>query len=103
MHKIEFNIGETILCKENYVYVSDSRLLKDDPKKVSFLKNKNYKISDFSYWDDENKIIMYQINNWSFVSTNEIHNLFVPKFEDYFYTKKEIRKMKLNKINNERD
>jgi len=98
LHKIEFNIGDTVICKKDFE--NDNRIKKTA---IRFHKNKTYKISSSTYWDEEKKIIIYDIDSWSFVSTNEIHNLFIPNLEDHFYTKKEIRKMKLNKINNERD
>lgn len=109
MVKIDFNIGDKVLCKKNYK-VKNTNIL--------FLKNKTYNIEKITHWNKENNItnvIMYNIINlvfrgketphegWSFISTNEIHNLYLPNFEDYFYTKKEIRKIKLNKIDNERN
>ena len=102
MHKIKFNIGDTVICKKDFENdnYSQQRIKKTA---IRFHKNKTYRIKDSSYWDEEKKVIIYEIDDWSFVSTNEIHNLFVPEFEDYFYTNQEVRKMKLNKINNERD
>lgn len=101
MSKIEFKIGDTVICKKDCK--NENRIKKIIPKWIGFFKDKEYKIEDISYWNEEKNVIMYQIDNWSFVSTNETHNLHLPDFEEYFYTKQEIRRMKLNKLQNERN
>jgi len=87
--RIEFKIGDQVICKKDY------RIKKTD---ISFIKNKIYIIEHVGYWDEEKKIIMYEINNWSIISTLETHNLYLPNFKDLFYTKQEMRKLKINKI-----
>jgi len=96
--KIEFKIGDLILCKKDY------KIKNTD---VAFFKNEYYEVIYSGFWDEEKKIIMYEIRfnfqiqtnfGWSFISTSEKHNLHLPNIEEYFYTKKEIRRMKINKI-----
>jgi hypothetical protein len=108
--KIEFNIGDVVLCKNDYKrkpydYLNINTSFKR-PK--LFIKNNYYKIIFADYWDEEKKLIIYDIECnlklYSFISTTETQNLQLSIFEDYFYTKQEIRKMKIFKIQgNERN
>jgi len=94
MRNQNLNVGEKLSCKKDYIN-----------NKISIRKDEEYEISDIAINDsslidgDENVIYYYYIlddNN----SKIEIRN--DEDIETYFYTKKDIRKMKLKKLNNEK-
>lgn len=108
---MEFNIGDTVTCIKDFI----------EPKWLSnygypgsrkiYLKNKDYKITFADYWDELNGVIVYKINDvWNFYVFEKEYNLSwvqsitrlesVPKFNEYFCSKKNLRKDKINKINN---
>lgn len=82
-----------VFCKQSYIIHSDGTEL--------YTKG---------LWYDVRHIEMFQQKIVAYAIANNIPNIFDEyyfvvdgyndKFEDYFYTMKEIRKMKLKKINN---
>jgi len=104
----EFKEGDLVLCKKDYYITKDysyEKIKKDRHEFLLFEKDKTYIINDF--WGDEEYEILH-LNNSEMGQTfyhidkkdidmfeeDEITN----HFDDFFYTKKEMRKLKINKI-----
>lgn len=96
---IEFKKGDLVLCKKNCHSFIDGK----KTNRSLFNKYKLYEIKRSSYWDYKSNVIVYDIytNSNSIVSfydftDNSFHDI---KFNEFFYTKQEIRKLKIEKIN----
>ena len=92
--KIEFQIGDIVTCKKDFKPIGYSL---EKIRKSKLSKNKNYTIIYSGYWNES--IIVYQLSEQplSFYYTNEEFS-FDPSFYEYFYNKRESRKLKLNKL-----
>lgn len=94
----EFKKGDLVLCKRDcYRYINNKKDI------ILFNRDKLYEIIRSSYWDYKSNVIIYSIysNSNTIISfydftDNSFHNI---KFSEFFYTKKEIRKLKIKKIN----
>lgn len=87
-----------VLCKKNF-----------EEQGIIFIKNKWYSIIDgYETHDDNNKINSYFIKSkknygMRFILSNFIEKTNFPRyrFNEYFYTLQEIRKIKLQNLSNE--
>lgn len=92
--EIDLKIGDIVTCTKDFIepkWITDFGI---KPRKM-FIKNRDYKITFIDYWDKEDESIVYQIDDiWTFYSRN------IPLFNEYFCSKKIMRKNKLNNLEN---
>jgi hypothetical protein len=103
MIEIQFKSGDIVTCIKDFKTPKWIRSL-DRLKNLHsgiFIKNRDYKVTDSNYYDDAKNIIVYTIEGtWRFYEF-EGENLALNKlkFFDHFCSKRELRKDKINKIN----
>jgi hypothetical protein len=98
---IDYNVGDIVLCKKDFK-ISE---LKSFPITLYF-KNRHYIITYSGYWDDDNNIIVYIVEDFEksisttfYIDKYNRLSINMREFENYFYTKTEHRLKKLNFIN----
>ena len=110
---MEFKNVDMVICKKDFIprgYTLEKIC------KIQFIKNKEYKITYSGYWSPDENLILYEIDGNYNKNVNLIRSFYANKnddsllkqlnltdFHEYFYSKTELRKMKLNKLKNERD
>lgn len=85
---IDFKVGDDVICKKDFKcgeWIGNKKVI----PQIIFFENKTYKINYANYWDEANNVIVYEKN---IIGANS------RKFLEYFYTKRETRKIKLKKI-----
>ena len=94
--RIEYNVGDKVICKKSF--------RPNGEKHFKFLKNNSYQLIELGYWDTEHNVMFYNIDGYRFFvfddtidKTNPFSNIIV-KFETFFYTKKELRQLKIKKL-----
>lgn len=98
----EYRKGDLILCKKDFVENKRNRLSYKSKESIFFKKNNYYTLDFLNYWDNENTIIVSILNEVVFyVLLTNTYDLILdnaPKFYDYFYSKQELRSIKLKKL-----
>jgi len=96
----EFKIGDFVLCKKDFneKYPFTKKIM----KKI-FTKGSEYRINYADYWNLEKSVYVYGFDNlYTFYDGTglKFETIFKnsPHFYNYFYTKKEIRKIKIDNI-----
>jgi len=87
----DFKIGNRVLCKNTFVtnYRKDNNVI---GQMIHFFKGRYYIIIDYKFLDNE----------WQFIFKSELSEhcrLPEKSLYNWFYCEKELRKLKLNKIN----
>jgi len=89
---MDFKIGNNVVCK--YTLVTNNRKDNDiSGKQVHFSEGKSYKVVDYKVVDGE----------WCYILHSELsNNCHIPekRIKSWFYTQKELRKLKLKEIEN---
>lgn len=88
---MKLKVGDILICKTNKIIAGGTKL-----GESYYTKEKHYKVVGFMGYDNE--IIMIE-NNLKGIVTSPQNVFFQNEIEINFYTKKEIRKLKLNEIN----
>lgn len=107
---MEFKNGDMVICKKDFI---PRGYTLEKIRKIVFFKNKEYIISYSGYWSPDENLILYEIYDPNFKNVNLIESFYANKnddsllkqinltdFYEYFYSKAELRKMKLNKLKN---
>ena len=88
---MEYKVGNKVLCKCAWV-TNNRRDNSVDGQKTHFFKNMFYEIVDYKEYDGE----------WVFVLKSELSDacrIPINYMRGFFYSEKELRKLKLDKIN----
>ena len=102
MIKQNINIGDKLLCKNDLI----TDMIYDDTltDMISFIKGKYYEVYDIRIIEDKYTVVdMKDYNDtyfYFFISelNKDFSFWYAPYFYEYFYTKNELRTMKLDKL-----
>ena len=87
---MEYKVGTKVLCK--HAWVTNNRIDNSvEGQMIHFFKNMFYEIVDYREHDGE----------WVFVLKSELSNkcrIRIDNMRGFFYTEKELRKLKLEKL-----
>lgn len=95
-----YKVGDKVLCKKNYSCISGK--IYDPP---FFIKRHWYKIYNV-YWDSVKECFWFDIlgedgGDWRGFSNIKLRDMNF--FDEYFYTLSELRKKKLEKLNEDKN
>lgn len=95
---MEIKVGDIVICKKNF---KSTGYKIEKIRRKEFIKGQEYIITYSDHWAGTDSVIIYQINYKVFCFVNSDSSTIFPYIYDYFYSKQELRKMKLNKLQNE--